>query len=150
MNRRHFVHSILGASAALSFWRKPTLARWAQGSGPEAPLALPTPQQLAWQDLEIGMFVHFAPNTWQDREYDDRSTPLAAINPAQLDTDQWVECALGLGAKYMVFVAKHVGGFCMWQTETTNYGIRNTPWRGGQGDVMADLSRSCQKRGLKL
>jgi alpha-L-fucosidase len=96
------------------------------------------------------MFVHFAPNTWQDREYDDLSTPLSAINPAQLDTDQWVECALGLGAKYIVFVAKHVGGFCMWQTETTSYGIRNTPWRNGKGDVMADLSQSCRKRGLKL
>jgi alpha-L-fucosidase len=111
---------------------------------------VPTPDQTAWQDLEIGMFVHFAPNTWQDREYDDLSTPLSAINPAQLDTDQWVECALGLGAKYIVFVAKHVGGFCMWQTETTSYGIRNTPWRNGKGDVMADLSQSCRKRGLKL
>jgi alpha-L-fucosidase len=49
---------------------------------------VPTPNQTAWQDLEIGMFVHFAPNTWQDREYDDLSTPLSAINPAQLDTDQ--------------------------------------------------------------
>lgn len=26
--------------------------------------ARPTPQQRAWQDLEFGMFVHFAPNTW--------------------------------------------------------------------------------------
>jgi alpha-L-fucosidase len=111
---------------------------------------VPTPEQTAWQDLEIGMFIHFAPNTWQGREYDDLSTPLAAINPAQLDTDQWTECAVGLGAKYIVFVAKHAGGFCMWQTETTDYGIRNTRWRNGKGDVMADLSLSCRKRGLKL
>jgi alpha-L-fucosidase len=96
------------------------------------------------------MFVHFAPNTWQDKEYDDLSTPLSAINPAQLDTDQGAQCAQGLGAKYIVAVAKHAGGFCIWQTQTTDYGIRNTHWRGGKGDVMADLSRSCRKLGLRL
>jgi alpha-L-fucosidase len=38
----------------------------------------------------------------------------------------------------------------MWQTETASYSIRNTPWRNGKGDVLADLSQSCRKRGLKL
>jgi alpha-L-fucosidase len=111
--------------------------------------ARPSPAQAAWQDHEIGMFVHFAPNTWQDREYDDRSTPLSAIDP-DIDTDQWVSVAEALGARYVVLVAKHVGGFCLWQTETTDYGIRNTPWRHGRGDVMADLGASCARRGLGL
>ena len=150
MKRRHFIQSIIGASAALPFGHGAALALAGSASAPQRKLAVPTPDQTAWQDLEIGMFVHIAPNTWQDREYDDRSTPLSAINPAQLNTDQWAESALGLGARYIVFVAKHVGGFCMWQTETTDYGIRNTPWRNGKGDVMADLSQSCRKRGLKL
>ena len=113
-------------------------------------LALPTPQQVAWQDMEVGMFVHFAPNTWQDQEYDDLSTPLSKINPEKLDTDQWVRAAEAMGARYIVFVAKHVGGFCMWQTETTDYGIKNTPWRGGKGDVLRDLSESCRRKGIQL
>ena len=150
MNRRNFINFVIGAGAAPPLWPRPAAAGAINTPAPEHELAVPTPDQTAWQDLEIGMFVHFAPNTWQDREYDDLSTPLSAINPAPLDTDQWAECALGLGAKYIVFVAKHVGGFCMWQTGTTSYGIRNTPWRNGKGDVMADLSRSCRKRGLKL
>ena len=112
-------------------------------------LALPTAAQRTWQDLEIGMFVHFAPNTWQDKEYDDRSTPLSAITP-DVDTEQWAETAQNLGARYVILVAKHVGGFCLWQTNTTDYGIRNTPWRAGKGDVMADLAASCAKRELKL
>jgi Alpha-L-fucosidase len=113
-------------------------------------LAVPTAEQLAWQELEIGMFIHFAPNTWRDREGDDMSTPLSEINPLSLDTDQWTEGAVSLGAKYVVFVAKHAGGFCMWQTHSTDYGIRNTSWRGGHGDVLADLYASCHKHGLKL
>ena len=113
-------------------------------------LPRPTPAQLEWQDAEVGMFLHLAPNTWQDREYDDLSTPLSAINPTRLDTDQWARVAKSMGARYLVFVAKHVGGFCWWQTKTTDYGVRNIPWRGGKGDVMADLSRSCRKYGLRL
>jgi alpha-L-fucosidase len=113
-------------------------------------LAVPTPPQQAWQDLEIGMFAHFAPNTYQNLESDDLSTPLSAINPIHLDTDQWARTAVSLGAKYIVFVAKHQGGFCAWQTHTTDYGIRNTPWKNGKGDVLADVEASCRKYGLKL
>ena len=105
---------------------------------------------MAWQDLELGMFVHFAPSTWQDSESDNLTTPLSEINPRKLNTDQWAQTAIGLGARYIVFVAKHLGGFCMWQTETTDYGIRNTPWRGGHGDVLADIRTSCHKHELKL
>jgi alpha-L-fucosidase len=112
--------------------------------------AKPTPQQAAWQDMEVGMFIHFAPNTWQDKEGDEMSTPLGKIDPAKLDTDQWASVAQAMGAGYIVFVAKHVGGFCMWQTDTTDYGIKDTAWRGGKGDVLKDLSESCRKKGVKL
>lgn len=96
------------------------------------------------------MFIHFAPNTWQDREYDDLSTPLEKIDPARLDTKQWVDVAEAMGARYIVFVAKHVGGFCWWQTETTDYSVRSIPWRGGRGDVLRDLSASCREKGIGL
>ncbi len=120
-----------------------------QAQAAAAPRAIPSADQLAWHDLEIGMFVHIAPNTWQDKEGDDLSTPLSEIN-AGFDTDNWAECAVNLGAKYIVFVAKHEGGFCMWQTQTTEYSICNTPWKDGKGDVLADLSASCKKHGLRL
>jgi alpha-L-fucosidase len=112
-------------------------------------LALPSTAQRAWQDLELGMFVHFAPNTWQEKEYDDLSLPPAAIMP-EVDAAQWAETAVALGARYIVLVAKHAGGFCLWQTDTTDYGIRGTPWRGGRGDVMADLAAACAQRSLRL
>ena len=116
----------------------------------DGPVARPSSQQVRWADMEIGMFIHFAPNTWQDREGDDLSTPLSRINPAKLDTDQWAQAASDLGAKYVVLVTKHVGGFCLWQTDTTDYGIKNSAWKGGKGDVVADLAASCRKRGLAL
>ncbi|MGD0485497.1 MAG: alpha-L-fucosidase, partial [Gemmatimonadales bacterium] len=159
--RREFVTTSLGAAGALGSASRlgahlaPRGSAGAVRDGPRAaesaprPLALPTPAQKAWQDLEVGMFLHFGPNTWQDKEYDDRSTPLSSINP-DIDTDQWVDTALGLGAKYVILVAKHAGGFCNWQTATTDYSIKSTAWRGGRGDVMADLSASCARRGMLL
>ncbi len=141
IHRRGF----LKGAAAAAAW--PMRGAYAQVAA--APRAIPSVDQLAWHDLEIGMFVHIAPNTWQDKEGDDLSTPLSAINP-DIDTGNWAECAVNLGAKYIVFVAKHEGGFCMWQTQTTEYSIRNTPWKSGKGDVLADLSASCRKHGLRL
>ena len=116
----------------------------------DAHLARPTPEQLAWHDLELGMFVHLAPQTWEDSETDDLSIAPSAMNPEKLDTDQWVRVALSMGARYIVFVAKHEGGFCWWPTDTTDFCVKGSPWRGGKGDVLGDLSRSCRERGVKL
>ncbi len=113
-------------------------------------LAIPSDIQFAWQEMELTMFVHFGPATWQGREYDDLSTPLSRINPQKLDTDQWVDVALSYGAKMIIMVAKHTGGFCWWNTKTSDYSIANTPWKNGQGDVLADLAASCKKKGVKL
>lgn len=113
-------------------------------------LALPSKVQLEWQNGELTMFVHLGPATWQDKEYDDLSTPLDRINPSKLNTDQWARVARSYGAKMIIFVAKHTGGFCWWQTETTPYSVKHIPWKNGHGDVMADLSASCKKYGLRL
>ena len=118
------------------------------GSGAE--LARPSPAQYAWHEQERIQFVCLDPCTWQGREYDNHSTPLSAINPAQLDTDQWCRAAKLWGAKEILFVAKHTGGFCWWQTATTKYGIKDAAWKGGQGDVLAELSTSCRKHDLTL
>lgn len=113
-------------------------------------MPLPSAPQLRWQNYGRTMFVCLDPCTWQGREYDNHTTPLNRINPAALNTDQWCEVATLWGAKLILFVAKHTGGFCWWQTCTTDYGIKNTPWRDGKGDVLKYLSESCRKYGLDL
>ncbi len=112
--------------------------------------ALPSPQQVQWHNMERTMFVHFAPNTWQGTELDNRSTPLGRINPSKLDVNQWIDAAESFGAKMIIFVAKHVGGFCMWQTESTDYSIKNTPYKNGKGDILDELAKACFRRGMRL
>ena len=46
-------------------------------------LATPTPEQAAWHDLELGMFIHFGLETYQDTETDDFSTKLQDFNPSK-------------------------------------------------------------------
>ncbi len=140
MNRRAWMKT--AAAGALSVT--------ARAAAREDRLARPSPEQRAWQDMELEMFVHFGPATWQDSEYDNLSTPVNRIDPAKLDAAQWVEAAKALGAGQLIFVAKHTGGFCWWQTATSDYTVRQTPWRGGKGDVMRDLAALCPKHGLKL
>jgi alpha-L-fucosidase len=113
-------------------------------------LAKPSDIQYKWHEQERLMFLHFAPTTWSEVEQNDHSVSLDRINPKKLDTDQWCEAALSFGAKQIIFVAKHSGGFCWWQTETTNYGIKETPYKNGKGDVLKELSESCRKYGLNL
>ena len=113
-------------------------------------LPKPSEAQYKWHEQERIMFLHFAPTTWSNVEQNDHTVSLDRINPEKLNTDQWCETALAFGAKQIIFVAKHTGGFCWWQTETTNYGIKDTPYKNGKGDVLKEISESCKKYGLNL
>lgn len=113
-------------------------------------LAKPSEAQYKWHEQERLMFIHFGMATWQGKEYDDGDFDLSKVNPAKLNTDQWCEVARSWGAKQIIFVAKHVGGFCWWPTQTTEYCVRNIPWRNGKGDLFAELAASCRKYGLNM
>jgi len=110
----------------------------------------PSPQQIAWQDLEIGAIIHFGPNTFMDREWGDGTADPSVFNPAKVDPEQWMRAAKSAGIKYVVFVAKHHDGFCLWPTAKTHYSIKSSPWKGGQGDLVADVAAAARKYGLKF
>jgi alpha-L-fucosidase len=114
---------------------------------------MPTPAQMAWSDAEIGVIITYDINIYapQTFKYNDVATlpGLEVFNPKKLDTDQWLESAVALGAKYAVLVAKHGTGFCLWPSKANPYHVGNTPWRNGQGDIVADFIRSCKKYGIK-
>ena len=71
----------------------------------------------------------------------------AAFNPTRPDTDQWCRTAQRAGMKYIVLVAKHHDGFCLWPTAFTDYSVRSTPFKG---DVVGELADSARKHGLKF
>ncbi len=114
-------------------------------------IVLPAKQHLQWADCEIGVLIHydiqvFAPN-WKYGDMDHMPSP-ACFNPVQLNTDQWVETAKKLGAKYAILVAKHSTGFSLWPTKAHDYSVASSPWKNGKGDIVADFITSCKKYGL--
>ena len=111
-------------------------------------LATPTKQQLAWQDLEFGMFCHFGINTFCDQEWGDGSDVPQLFNPTALDARQWVRTAKLAGCKYLVLTAKHHDGFCLWPTKTTDYSVKSSPWKNGQGDVVKECAEACAEEGM--
>ncbi len=110
----------------------------------------PSPQQVAWQDLEIGALIHFGPNTFMDREWGDGTADPKVFNPTQFDPNQWVAAAKSGGANYLVFVAKHHDGFSLWPTDQTNYSVKSSPWRDGHGDAVREVSNAVRKAGMKF
>jgi alpha-L-fucosidase len=110
----------------------------------------PTPQQTAWQDLEFGVILHFSTNTFLDREWGDGSADPKVFNPTDFNPDQWMEAIKASGAKYVVLVAKHHDGFCLWPTEQTAYSIKASPWKNGKGDIVGEVAASARKYGLKF
>ena len=110
----------------------------------------PSPQQVAWQDLEFGVIVHFSTNTFLDQEWGDGTAKPTVFNPTQFDPDQWMQAIQASGARYIVLVAKHHDGFCLWPTGQTDYSVKASPWKDGKGDVVGDVARSARKYGLKF
>ena len=116
-----------------------------------AHLARPSASQYAWHEQERTMFVCIGVATYEGTEYDaDGKTDLSRFNPEKFDADQICAAATSWGAKQILLVCKHVGGFCLWPTATTEYNIRNTPWRGGKGDMVKEVADACRRHGLKM
>ncbi|MBR5852788.1 MAG: alpha-L-fucosidase, partial [Alistipes sp.] len=68
---------------------------------------VPTPQQLAWQQMELSAFLHFGINTFTGNEWGDGSDDPALFNPTELDCEQWVRTLAECGFKMAIITAKH-------------------------------------------
>ena len=113
-------------------------------------LPVPSPQQLAWHDMEFYLFMHFGPNTFTDLEWGKGNEKAEVFNPAKLDCKQWCRIAKNAGAKGIIITAKHHDGFCLWPSKYSTHTVRESKWKKGKGDVLKELAAACKLYGLKM
>ena len=139
MINRVFIRSLIAIVPALILGCKPR---------PYGPV--PSEAQLRWQEMEYNMFVHFGPNTFTGLEWGQGNEAEDIFHPTALDCRQWAATAKAAGMKGIIITAKHHDGFCLWPNPESLHTVARSSWRGGQGDVLKDLSEACREYGLKF
>ena len=64
------------------------------------------------------------------------------FDPKKFDAGQWVAAARDAGLNTIILRARAEDGFCLWPSAGTRHSVASSPWRGGKGDVVEDLSKA--------
>ena len=131
--------------------------------------------RLEWfKDAQYGLFLHFGlysipGGEWKGRNLDsavgvggysewiqgimgipkEEYAPLIEqFNPQGFDAEKIVTSAKAAGMKYVVITTKHHEGFCLWDSQYTEYDLGSTPIK--DRDLLKELKDACDKHGLKL
>ncbi|MDQ8209464.1 alpha-L-fucosidase [Coraliomargarita sp. SDUM461003] len=127
-----------------------------------------------WREARYGMFIHWglysiAGGEWKGKDYgkeqggasaewlmnsakisgqEYRETLAPQFNPTDFDAKEWVALAKEAGMKYIVITSKHHDGFCLFDTDATDYNVMDaTPFKR---DIIKELSDECAKQGIKF
>ena len=110
----------------------------------QIPSLTPNKYQLEQMERKFGMFIHFGVNTFGNVEWSDGMINPRSYKPTEIDADGWVRTAYEAGMNYVIMITKHHDGFCLWNTEYTDYCVKNA---GNTTDVVADSVQFLESKG---
>lgn len=136
--------------------------------------------QLEWfQDQKLALMMHWGPysqlglvESWalSDADSDWSRTDVdwhvdgetfkrqyfnlnKTFNPIRFVPDQWAALASDCGFRYLIFTTKHHDGFCMWDTQFSDYRITapDCPYhQNPQADIVRQVFNAFRNRGLGI
>ena len=121
---------------------------------PKAWGVTPTNEQYRYQKEELAGFVHFGPNTFNEIEwgenYGDQTPDEIFRLEKDFDAETLVKAFKDAGFKKIIVTAKHHDGFCIWNSQYTDYDVASTSYKNGDGDILAEISEECSKYDIDM
>lgn len=110
-----------------------------------------------FREATYGLFIHWGPYSIHGRGeqvlmrelLDQQEYAAKASNwaPSSFDAEKWARVATEGGFRYAVFTTRHHDGFCMWDTETTDY---SSAQKAANRDYVREYTDAFRAAGLKV
>ncbi len=120
-----------------------------------------------WREARFGLFIHWGLYAIPAGEWNGEAVPgvgewimyhgkippaeyaslVPQFNPVKFDADEWCRIAADAGMKYLVITTKHHDGFCLFDSQHTDFDIMATPFKR---DIMREISAACRRHGLRI
>ncbi len=123
-------------------------------AAPTPDTVVPNANQYWYQKAELSAFCHFGPNTFNEIEwgenYGNKKPDEIFKLEKDFDAETLVKTLSEAGFKMLIVTAKHHDGFCIWDSQWTDYDVAATSYKGGKGDVLAELSAACTEYNMDM
>ena len=107
--------------------------------------------------LRFGLFVHWGlyaingyheQELWRARKTRAEYEPLMQrFNPTRFNADAWLDVVEAAGMRYITVTTKHCDGFCLWNSDVTDYSSWHSPARA---DYIERIAEACARRDVPL
>ena len=117
---------------------------------------MPDKNQFRYQKEELAAFCHFGPNTFNEIEwgehYGDKKPSEIFTLKQDFDAETLVKTLKDAGFKKLIVTAKHHDGFCIWDSEHTEYDVAASGYKdaNGQSDILAEISKACTDQNMDM
>lgn len=117
---------------------------------------VPDKNQFRYQKEELAAFCHFGPNTFNEIEwgehYGNQKPSEIFTLKNDFDAETLVKTLKDAGFKKLIVTAKHHDGFCIWDSEHTEYDVKASGYKNknGESDILAEISKACTDQNMDM
>lgn len=117
---------------------------------------VPDKNQFRYQKEELAAFCHFGPNTFNEIEwgehYGNQKPSEIFTLKNDFDAETLVKTLKDAGFKKLIVTAKHHDGFCIWDSEHTEYDVKASGYKdkNGESDILAEISAACTAENMDM